>query len=318
MATVGTAGDILTQSVNHAGSCSVKPTGNLGYSTSGTGQGASFTGTWSGSGPFALTAATLVQTTGTGCADGEVLTGVGGSTPGGSPTQFQLTIHTGGTIGGVIQRNGVSITAAGSYGTPPPNPVSVTGSGSCTGAEFNIGALTNSGGSLTMGDLQLIADGSGVTVATAQFNMASRSTILHDLVLSATGTNNYWGGGFDLTSVTNGVFSHIDTTNNVTYLNSNPANALFIIRQQNNLLGHFEHYWDHVNAFAFMGGGVDYKATALDSVPFQGLKFHRLSCALGAHCLQLENLSTKGYGNILIDDFYSAQTTQQIEYSRTG
>jgi len=309
--TVGASGEILTQAITNGGNCSVIPSNPLAYSTSGIGYGAQFNGTFTGS---AMTGAVVIAGTGTGCVNGEILTGTGGSTPNGTPTQFQLTVTN--AVGGVVQKGGVSITNPGSYGTPPLNPVPVTGSAACVGAQFNIGALTNNGGSLTMEMLQLIADAPGASVVTAQFNLPNRSTILRDLQLYASGTN-YFSGGFDLMSMSNSVISRIDSHNNVTYLNSNPSNALFIVRQQNTLLGHFEHYWDHINAYAFMGGAIDYLSTAQDTVPFQGQKFERVGCSLGLHCLRLENTGTKGYGNVLINDLYGTQNTQQIEI-KTG
>lgn len=307
VATVGPVGEILTATVTHAGSCSVVPPNPLGYSTSGVGYGAALNGTWTGS---VLTSVATSNPTGTGCVNGETLTAVGGSTPGGTPTPLLLTITN--AVAGQIQKGGVSITNPGAYGTPPPNPVAMTGSAACVGASFNIGAFTNSGGALTLDNLQLVADAPGVSAVKAQFNMGQRSTVIKDLLLLASGSN-YWGAGFDLTSVTNGFFQRIDTHNNLTYVNSNPSAALFVVRQQNNLLGHFEHYWDHINAYAFTGGAIDYLATASDTVPYQGLKFTRIGCAVGMHCLRLENASTRGYGNVLIDDLYATQTVQQIE-----
>ena len=309
---VGSSGDILGQTVSHGGSCSVPPTNPLDYTTTGVGYGAAYNGTFTGG---ALASAVLIAGTGSGCVNGEVLTGVGGTTPApGTTTPFQLTVTN--AVAGAVQKGGISITNPGSYGKPPPNPVATTASAACTGATFNVGALTNSGGSLTLERLQMVADAPGVSAVTAQFNMSNRSTLFRDLLLRASGAN-YFSGGFDLTSLSNAVFQRIDSFNNSAFLNSNPSNAMFVVRQQNNLLGHFEHYYDHINAYGFTGGGVDYIATAQDTVPFQGQKFHRLGCSLGLHCLRMENASTKGYGNVYIDDLYATQTTQQIEI-KTG
>jgi hypothetical protein len=307
--TTGTAGDIQTSQVSHGGNCSVTPSTPLQYTTSGIGYGATFNGGFSAG---ALFTTGLLTTTGTGCVNGEVLTGTGGSTPGGTPTQFQLTVTN--AVAGVIQAGGFTISNPGSYGTPPPNPVNTTGSGSCTGAAFNVSRFTNSGGALTLQKLQLIADAPGASIVKAQFNLIAHTTLFEDLIITAVNSGTgYFNGGFDLSSASVASFSRIDARNNLTYLNSNPSNALFIMRSQNNLLGHYDYNFDKVSVAYYMGGGFQFTMNAADTVGFQSIQFHHVICGLGAHCIRLDNTSPRGYGKIEIDDLYAGQTIQQIE-----
>jgi hypothetical protein len=193
----------------------------------------------------------------------------------------------------------------------------VTGSGGCTGAAFNVSRFANSGGALTLQKLQFIADAPGVSIVKAQFNLIAHTTLFEDLIITAVNSGTgYFNGGFDLLSASVASFNRIDARNNLTYLNSNPSNALFIMRSQNNLLGHYDYNFDKVSAAYYMGGGFQFIMNAADTVAFQGIQFHHVVCGLGAHCIRLDNTSPRGYGKIVVDDLYSGQTTQQIEITK--
>lgn len=305
---VGSSGEILTHSISTAGNCPTPPSNPLDYTSSGGGYGAQYNGTWTAG---ALTNAIQIAGTGTGCVNGEILTGTGGSTPGGTPRQFQLQVTN--AIGGVIQAGGVVITDTGSYGTPPPNPVPVTGSAACVGAQFNISKFSNSGGSLTFQRLHFIADAPGAWLVNAQFNVVAHSTTLEDLTVDTVqGSPNYWAGGFHLKGASLAAFNRIDVRNNLTYLNSNPAEAFFVLTSQNNMLGAYDYNWDKVSVAYMMGGGVQFIANPGDN-GYQGINFHHFVCGLGAHCLRFTNNSSHAFGKVVIDDLYSGQTTQSIE-----
>jgi hypothetical protein len=302
--TVGTSGEILSNNIPTPGSCATPPSNPLAYSTAGNGTGAVMNGTFPGS---ALTAISF-QGTGSGCVVGETLTATGGVTPGGSPTPAKLTVTT--VTGGAVQRGGTTVAAAGAYGTPPPNPVSFTGSAACSGATFNIGQLTNPGGRLTIDNASFVAAAPHVSIAKAQFNLTTNTVLINNITYNFIAGTGYWGWLFDLTSVSGGVFNNVDGWNDVAHINDGTTLAMFIIRAQNNMLGHYEHRWTRVNATGFNQGAIDYQTT--DEAPFQGLYFDRVACGYGSMCLNMENTGHHGYGNIMIHNFYATQSAQQI------
>ena len=200
---------------------STTPTNPLAYTTSGQGTGAVLNGT------FASNALTSVvpASVGSNCANGDILQATGGSVPSGNgPALTQAKFLISNVSGGSIPSNGFAVSLAGSYGTPPAGPVTLTptGASTCTGATVNIGSWTKPGGSLTMQNLDIIANGAGVSPVTAQFGTTSRSTDIENIVLQSSGTN-YFSGGFDLTGVQNGIFNHVNGQNNQSYLTSNPG-----------------------------------------------------------------------------------------------
>ena len=256
-------------------------------------------------------ASAAVATGGAGYTIGNVLT-IQGGTSLSTVTPGTLTVTN--AVGGVIQPGGVSVMSGGSYGTPPENPVSVTG-GSGTGATFDIGLVRPFGGTLTLDNLHLIADAPGVWALKGQWNFPSASTWISRILMDTAGTG-YWLGGFDMLSVTNSTFSEVDTRNlqDSAVLNAGTQDALFVVRQHNALMGLFGHNWNRINAFWFYGGAIRYTLTSPAFVGYQGLQFRRIECAVGYHCLRFENVPGGGaYANVFIDNLYSSQTVRAIE-----
>jgi len=283
-------GSINTTAISTAGNCAVPPSNPLSYATTGTGINASINGTFSGT---ALSSIAFVGT-GASCANGNTLTLIGGSTPGGSPVATVLTVTN--AVAGVIQPGGVSITTPGSYGTPPANPVSATGSGSCSGAQFNISNFTNRGGSLTIRNLHLLANTPNAYFVQAQTNLNFRSMFWRNLKFDYTGNNN-WAEIADLSSLTNALFQNIDVLNNLATISNNTVG--FIVREQNNLLGHYEHRWQHVNLGGGFQTGWDYKLT--DAPGFQGLRWDYCSMGQGNISWYLENTSAAPTSYVSVD-----------------
>ena len=302
--TVGPNGEILTDSVLHGGSYTVLPTNPLAYISNGNGTDAVVNGSFSAT---ALTAVTF-QGFGTGCVNGETLTLVGGTTPGGTPTPATFTITN--AVGGIIQSGGLTVATTGAYGTPPPNPAPTTGSLACVGAQVNISGFTNSGYTLNMEHLRFSANAPGVSVVKAQLNTQARSALIRDIKMDVLG-NNYYRVGFDMTSLTNSVFRDIEAINNSGQLVTNPGESAIVIREQNNLLGHYGYEFTNLSAYAWDGGMVDMKGTSFGI--YQGIYVAGGSCALGNHCLRFENTTTHGYGFVRINNFYSTQTVRGIE-----
>jgi hypothetical protein len=302
--TVGSSGEILSTNIATPGSCSVPPPNPQAYTTLSPGFGATINATFTAG---VLTASSFAGT-GSGCVVGETLTATGGSTPGGSPTSATLTVTK--VTGGAVQSGGVTIATGGSYGTPPINPVSFTGSAACSGATFNLGKFSNNGGRLTMDNLHFVAGAPHVAIAKAQFNLTSNSTMINNVTYNYVQGVGYWGWLFDLMSVSNGIFNNVDGNNDLAHINDGTTGAMFTIREQNNLFGHYEHRWTRINATAFYLGAIDYLAT--DEAFYQGLYFDRIGCGLGAMCLNMENAGHHAYGNIMIQNFYSTQTAQQL------
>ena len=145
-------GGINGTSITTPGSCSVPPSNPLAYTSAGGGINAVINGSFTGA---ALTSVAFAGT-GSGCVNGDTLTAVGGSVPGGAPTAATFSVTN--AVGGAIQPAGLSIIQGGSYGTPPPNPVVTTATGACTGALLNLSAWTNRGGSLTLNRLHFSRD----------------------------------------------------------------------------------------------------------------------------------------------------------------
>lgn len=305
---VGPSGEILGHTITTPGNCPATPSNPLDYSTSGNGYGAQYNGVWTSG---ALTNAIQISGTGTGCINGEILTGTGGSTPGGTPRQFQLVVTN--AVGGIIQAGGVGIIDTGRYGTPPANPVPVTGSLACVGAQFNVSKFSNSGGALVLSKLHLTADAPGASIVNAQFNLVAHTNSFEDLTIDTVqGSPNYWNGQFTLKSSSVGSFRRIDVRNNLSQFNSHPSDPAFIMTAQNNLLGAYDYNFDQVSIAYQMGGAIQFLIGPGDP-GFQALGFHHVECGVSAHCIQLTNTGSHAYGKVVIDDLYAGQSVQAAE-----
>lgn len=284
---INDGGSIASVSITDGGSYTVTPASPLAFTASAQGAGASMTGT------FTNGVLTAVAFAGTGItyADGDVLIVVGGTSPSNSVRPCKLTVTN--AVGGVIQPGGITITDGGSYGTPPVNPVAVTG-GSGSGALFNISNFTNRGGSLTLDRVRFVATVPAAFLVSAQFNLSYRSTLFSKLCFDYTG-NNSWGTLAQLHSVTNGLFEAIEALNNLAALNSTSPTG-FLMTEQNNLNGHYEHHWRDVSLGGGWNYGWHYKLT--DSPGFQGLRFHNCSCGPGNVAWNLENTSARPTGYV--------------------